>query len=397
VKPVFVLAATVLTVVSSLAFVVEILPLTADTWVASLCSLIPCPTAEPVEAESQEARIARLTESVRREPGSPYAWCDLGEALAETGGNEKAAHCMQRARDLGGAIPSVLIRVAEFHLDRREDEAALGAMSEVLQLVDSYDDVVFGYYAGIDTPIPLILTSGLPADARARQAFFAHALGWAYPEDARLIWGSLADDSITTDRLASAYIDYLINDGLCDEASEVWAMHLGERQGSYLETNWLFNSGFEQPPTGAAFDWRVRTIDGVETERITDQRDGNSMLQLRFAGTHNVAYSHLSQTACLSPSQYRFRAWVQTAEITTDQAPYFQIHDRDSRGIVDVNTAQLRDLGDWTSIEAKFTVTLEATPVVIEIRRDPSLKLDNKIRGTLWIDEVTLERDDSSR
>jgi hypothetical protein len=304
---------------------------------------------------------------------------------------------MQRARDLGGAIPSVLIRVAEFHLDRREDEAALRAMSEVLQLVESYDDVVFGYYADINIPIAVILTSGLPADARPRQAFFEHALGWARPEDAGLIWESLAADSLTTDHLASAYIDYLIDDGRCDQAREIWAKHLGERRGPYLESNWLFNAGFEQTLTGAAFDWRVRNIGGVGAERIIDERDGNSMLQLTFAGTHNVAYSHLSQTACLSPGQYRFRAWVQTAEITTDQAPYFQIHDRDSRGIVDVNTPQLRNLGDWTALEAKFAVALEATPVVIEIRRDPSLKFDNKISGTLWIDDMTLERVTPSR
>jgi hypothetical protein len=199
---------------------------------------------------------------------------------------------MQRARDLGGAIPSVLIRVAEFHLDRREDEAALRAMSEVLQLVESYDNVVFGYYADINIPIAVILTSGLPADARPRQAFFEHALGWARPEDAGLIWESLAADSLTTDHLASAYIDYLIDDGRCDQAREIWAKHLGERRGPYLESNWLFNAGFEQTLTGAAFDWRVRNIGGVGAERIIDERDGNSMLQLTFAGTHNVAYSH---------------------------------------------------------------------------------------------------------
>jgi hypothetical protein len=392
VKLALVLAATLLAVVSSLAFVVEIFPLTAETGFASLCSLLPCPTTEPVDAESQEARIARLTEALRREPASPYAWCDLGEALHEAGDQQKAAHCMQRALDLGGGIPSVLMRVAEFHLDRREHENALRAMSQVLRLAGSFDDAVFGYYADIGIPIPMILKLGLPADARPRQAFFEHALGWAYPEGASLIWESLAADSLTTDRLAGACIDYLIVEGLCDQAREIWAAHLGERRGAYLESNWLFNGGFERTFTGAAFDWRIREVDGVEARSVTDGRDGNFMLRIAFAGTHNVNYSHLSQTACLSPGEYAFHARVQTAEITTDQAPYVHIHDRDSRGVVEVNTPHLRDLAEWTAIEAQFTVDLEATPVIVEVRRDPSLKFDNKISGTIWIDDATLER-----
>ena len=362
-----------------------------------LCQLLPCPTAEPIEPENPDAKIARLTEAVQREPGSPYPWCDLGEALEEAGDSEKSAYCMRQAADLGSTIASVLMRVAEFHFRHDDEAAALHATSQVLHLVESFDDSVFDYYADSKMPVSSILAMGLPPDARPRQAFFEHSLGWADPDEANLIWESLVKDSLTTDPLASGYIDYLIDKGMCDHASEVWTRYLGVKKGTYRQSNWLFNGDFERRPTGAAFDWRATSIEGARAEWTTEVHSGKSALRLAFDATTNVNFKNVSQIACLEPGRYVFRAWVRTAEITTDQAPYFRIHDLGREGSIDVRTAQLRGLGDWTPVETTFTALSAAHPVVIEICRDSSLKLDNKIGGTVWIDDVVLEKRSASR
>jgi hypothetical protein len=387
----FVLAATLLAIVSSLALVIEILPVVSDGPFAILCRFIPCPTTEPIEPETPEAKITRLTEAVRRQPGSPYPWCDLGEALEEVGDTDKSIYCMRRAAELGDTTASVLMRVAEFHFRRDDEVAALRATSQILHLVESYDDIVFDYYADSRMPVSSILEVGLPKDARPRQAFFEHSLNWADPEEEILIWESLVADSLTSDALASGYIDYLINRGMCEQASQVWVNYLGERRGAYRQSNWLFNGDFEQRPTGAAFDWRTSPVEGSRAEWTTEARSGKSALRLVFDATANVNYRNISQIACLAPGRYVFRAWVRTAGITTDQAPYFRIHDLGRDGKTNVNTAQFQEIADWTSVEATFVVIGAPHPVVIEICRDSSLKLDNKIAGTVWIDDLELK------
>jgi hypothetical protein len=43
-------------------------------------------------------------------------------------------------------------------------------------------------------------------------------------------------------------------------------------------------------------------------------------------------------------------------------------------------------------LELTFTAGQGTQLIEVQLSREPSLKFDNKIRGTLWLDGVTLER-----
>jgi hypothetical protein len=45
----------------------------------------------------------------------------------------------------------------------------------------------------------------------------------------------------------------------------------------------------------------------------------------------------------------------------------------------------------WTKVEKDFDVTGDAAIVRVEILREPSLKFDNKIVGTAWIDSIKID------
>lgn len=44
----------------------------------------------------------------------------------------------------------------------------------------------------------------------------------------------------------------------------------------------------------------------------------------------------------------------------------------------------------WREIEMEFETPSECTAVSINVRRERSYKLDNKIGGTAWIDGISL-------
>jgi cytochrome c-type biogenesis protein CcmH/NrfG len=71
--------------------------------------------------EGPEGAVEAFTMALRRDPASPYRWCELGETLLEAGRVGPARYCLRRAVELGGGTPSVLMRAANLHfrLDRR--------------------------------------------------------------------------------------------------------------------------------------------------------------------------------------------------------------------------------------------------------------------------------------
>jgi len=157
----------------------------------------------------------------------------------------------------------------------------------------------------------------------------------------------------------------------------------------------LFNAGFERAPAGQTFDWRISRAEGAQAERdAAVAHSGGWSLRVRFEGRDNVAYQHVAQRAVVRPGPWRFEAQVRAEQITTDQGIGFRIVDAEEPGRLDVKTARLSGTRDWTSIEKRFTVPERTRLVEVQVVREPSLKFDNKISGTAWVDDVRLTRGD---
>lgn len=103
-----------------------------------------------------------------------------------------------------------------------------------------------------------------------------------------------------------------------------------------------------------------------------------------------MAYNHVSQREVVKPGTYRFEAEMRASEITTDQGVGFRIVDAEDGRRLDVRTERLRGTTDWRRVELRFRTPERTKLVEIQVVREPSLKFDNKISGTVWIDEVVL-------
>jgi len=146
----------------------------------------------------------------------------------------------------------------------------------------------------------------------------------------------------------------------------------------------LANTRFENAPNDSPFDWKLQSSPSASVER------GNG-LEVRFAGTENVAFSGVRQFTCVPPGKYRLSTEIESDSLTTDQRPFFHIFDPvDQRGI-DVATKPIPGTAPRSWISFDFTVPKGTQTLAIELERRPSEFFDNRIAGRLHLYQVCLE------
>jgi len=350
-------------------------------------------TAEYISPEGDRpGTLSGAQDDLRRSPADPYRWCELAEALSGAGQEEQAAFCMRRAVELGSMTPPVRMRAANFHFSRGEPARVMEEGRDVLAMVSDFDGILFSSYRRLGIPAEEVLKAGLPDEARPLGAYLRYVLRHEEPATAALVWRELDERGVLDDTLARDYVQYLLKRKLNREASAAWIAYLGERRGDYGITNRVFNGAFEREFTGAPLDWRATQADGAAAAREAGSgRDGSGALRLEFDGTKNVVYRHLSQLSYLPHGSYRLRAMAKSELLTTDQGPYLQVTGSSPAGRLNAKTGQVRGSNGWLPLEVKFSVPQGGMLVTLAIRRDESWRIDNKIRGTLWVDEITVE------
>ncbi len=332
-----------------------------------------------------------FSDAVRRDPASPYRWCDLGEGLLAAGERERAGQAMARAVELGPRIVPVLMRAANFYYRTGEERRVLPFGARILGLVEQYDGAVFGLYDRMDVGMEAVLREGLGGEARAGRAYLRHLMGRGDRAGAQAVWEWVEGRRAVDDSTADEYVRWLAGAGKYGEAAEAWARHAGDREPGYPGENCIYNGNFEREPAGTVFDWRIRVVKGAEAVREEGgAKSGRWCLRVRFAGTENVAYGHVGQKAAVRPGTYRFEAWMRTEDVRTDQGVGLRIIDAESEGRLDIRTERFLGTTGWARVERTFEAPAETRVVEVRVVREPSWKFDNKIAGSVWVDDISL-------
>jgi hypothetical protein len=154
----------------------------------------------------------------------------------------------------------------------------------------------------------------------------------------------------------------------------------------------MTNGSFESDILNGGLDWRVVPVDGVTASIDLQQpTDGKRSARIEFDGTRNVDYGQLLQYVLVSPNtRYHFSVYMRTAAITTDSGPRFQICDAYDPNKMDVVTGNLLGTSGWTKQELEFKTPADTRLLTIRLVRPASEKFDNRIHGTVWIDNARL-------
>ena len=338
--------------------------------------------------------ISDLEEAARANSHSEDIWMALAEARENAGDFRRAREAFENAHWTDPISPAVAWRYSNFLL-RRDD--LKGALTRFRQALEQ------------DTG----LSSNVVAECRAAGISPSQVFGQALPPEVDLYFAAIGyyisqrDFSSAIEgwnhvlRLAQAFplrralplIDNLIFQGQADDAARVWNQAL-------TATNWprdsnpggslVFNGGFEHDLAGGGFEWEISNLPGVTFGLDPSQfRSGKRSLRVSFDGSANLDLSNPQQFVYVEPNRlYHFFAWVRTEEISTDRGVGFEIGDRDTG--VRVLTPLLTATHSWTNVTASICSGPRTRLLLIGLRRIPSRKFDNKLRGTAWVDDVSL-------
>jgi tetratricopeptide (TPR) repeat protein len=374
---------------------------------ARLCAALLCDAdqAEDLARRAADAAVPGAPPEIRlrqlavlNDPSSPYRWCDLGQAWLSEKAIDKARQCFRRAEQLGPRNPAVLMQLANFHFQLNELDGALARTARVLNLVGEYNNTIFSSYARFNVPLETVLAHGIPPKKESAQAYLHFLFAAGEIEDTRRAWQWAAGRSLIDDALAAEFVNRLWSQKQFREAVDYWANYLAPRRTGYLHPNMLYNGDFETEPGRCALDWQIEPVDDVQIARDPEVRyDGGFAMRLTFRGQANLDFHQFRQTTAPPPGAYRFQARVKSEGLTTDQGVRLRIYDPESPGRLDISTDALLGSTDWRLLEKTIEVSPATRIVVVEVARQPSLKFDNKIAGTLWLDAVSLVRRDRGR
>jgi tetratricopeptide (TPR) repeat protein len=244
--------------------------------------------------------------------------------------------------------------------------------------------------------IHLLLDQVLPNTADA----YSQALSFLSDEQestaALEVWRRLiAKDPHTDWKWAYKLTDMLVAQEKFEEAGTVWRQAVALNAGSdsaYTGNSLVYDGGFEKDISGGGFGWRQTGTKGADFDFDTDEKhSGSRSARLIFDGSMNLSYEGLFQYVLVSPAtRYRFQGFIRTDQISTESGMRFEILDPKDQQHLDMITSNKTGTVPWTLEQVDFTTGPQTHMVIIRLARRPSERLDNKLRGTVWIDDITL-------
>ena len=360
--------------------------------------------------------IEAYRQALRLNPRVGQAWLDLADCYERMGEPDRAEKALQNALRVWTYSPQTRWQAGNFYLMRGN----LDKMYECFKMACQYDpgklSIAIQMAWKVDPDHKAIFGKLVPDQLPHRLAYLDFLVSKDELDLARTAWeGSLASPVpaafVFTVSLVFPYLDRLLGQNRIEDALRVWQEAL-RKSGSGLtdnrietagalaqpgtDDNLVWNGSFENEILRGGWDWRFPDSQEFEFHTVLeDPMDGFRSLKLTFAGT-NINFSQFSQMVpTLFPGAYQLDFYVKTTNLTTDQRPFILI-----QGFPDPQTARARsemfpEYSPWRKYSIPFTVKTGGA-VQLLLRREPSQKIDNQMKGILWLDKFIVRRLDAS-
>ena len=344
-------------------------------------------------------------------PRLSQAWIDLADCYERTGRYQEAEAALDNAFATHTYSPITRWQAGNFFLRRGN----LPRMYECFKMACEYDQEKLGIamqlawrvdkdHAGI---LRKLIPDKLPADLHYMDFLVSHdELDLAMAAWRRALKDDVPPEYEFRASFTFALIDRLLAGNRVAEAGRLWGEALG-KGGIELSDgrapgggapdrtagppNLVWNGSFESEILRGGFDWRFPDMQAVQFQiDLNNRMGGLKCLKVTFEGT-NITFAHLSQIVPIpKPGDYVLEFYIRTEGLSTDQRPYFLI-----QGYPDFSGASLRtepfpESTGWRKISAQFEAGDRCKAVQLTLRRDISAKFDNQIKGTLWLDGVSI-------
>jgi len=327
---------------------------------------------------------------------SSEVWMDLADTYATGGDASRAKEAYERAEGNFPMSAEVAWRYGNFLLYQEEFAEAYPKIRKAISLDPSLTQSALTECWQSNPNVASIVNSLLPDQSEYYVSAIGFFLSQKLVDPAVAIWNKQRERGLSIEMAETVpLVDALITEDRVGEAQQIW-------QNGLWAANWprepetngslVVNGGFEQEIANGGFDWREVPLDGANFDFDSAfVHSGSRSLRIEFDGTENVDFRHVFEYVPVAhDTRYHFSAFVRTEDISTDHGIGFEILDVEQPGRVQVASSDLTGTNPWTLLETDFVTGPDTHAVKITLRREPSWKFDNKLSGTVWIDDVAL-------
>lgn len=340
--------------------------------------------------------ISYYQRAIQLNPRSPYYKLDLAGALETAGNNSEADSDFRAAQSAYPISAEVSWKYGNFLLRQNRLPEAYAEIHRAVTVDPKLIPLAVSRVWHSDPDIHLLLDQVLPDTPEAYTQALAFLTDAQNPAASLEVWRRLiARDPHADWKWVFMLTDMLVAQGKFEEAGTAWRQAVASDAGpppGYTGNSLVYDGGFEKDISGGGFGWRQVDAKGADFDIDTEvKHSGSRSAQLTFDGTENLDYRGLFQEVLVSPStRYRFQGFIHTDQISTESGMRFEIVDPKDPAHMDILTPNETGSLPWTLEQVDFATGPQTHLIQIRLVRKPSQRLDNQLRGTAWIDDVSL-------
>jgi len=330
-------------------------------------------------------------------PASADARLDLATAYEAEGNFPAARDAFLNARKAYPLSAEGAWRYGNFLLRQGELESAFREMRRAVETDPRHGAEAFSRSLRAEPDIDKILAQVLPPLSGVYLDVIRDQVNEGNADNALKVWDrltSLHPHSSLPDLFS--LVDLLRAKQRVSDAVRVWQRasefaglsNLGDPVDSVL-----WDGGFESGIAGGGFAWSIpQDSPDVQVRRDTrEKHSGNYSLRLTFAGRSNVNFMGVCHYTPVQPlTSYQLSAWVRPQGLSSDQGVRLHVQGISASGVSKAITAEIHGTAPWTQIETAWSSGKDDKQAMVCLVRFPSDQPDNKIQGTVWVDDVAL-------
>jgi tetratricopeptide (TPR) repeat protein len=349
-----------------------------------------------LSADNEREVVHYLQKATQLNPRSADLWMELADAYESSGDYVRAQDAYEKAQASYPISANVAWRYGNFLLYEQQFPRAYEHIRGAISVDPSLTEKALAECWQADPHVEPILDELLPRKSEHYLRAIDFFLTQKLPDAALSVWNRQRELGLPA-RLEETLplVDGLIQQNRVPEARQTWNQVLqatrwspDQKKGGSL----VWNGGFEHELANGGFDWRQVPVRGArfDIDRLT-AHSGSRSLRIQFDGTTNLDFAHLFHYVSVETgTRYRFSAYLRTEEVSTDRGICFEVFDPWHPTQVQIVTPDVRGTKPWTAVQAEIVTGADTHLLEIVLRRMPSWKFDNKLSGTVWIDDVNL-------
>jgi len=340
--------------------------------------------------------ITDYQRALQDDPLSARYWMDLASAYEAAGEHTRAQDAFAHAKSVYPISAQVAFQYGNFLLRQQDYIGAYRELQQAVRTDPTLLPLAISRTWRSTEDVGQLLDGLLPADTEAYLQALDFLASNNRTEAALTVWERLIKlgKPFPLSR-TFLFLDELIREDRSEDALHVWREAFASAGLPYQELSnhsLIWNGDFQKECANGGLDWRWNPLPGVSIDIDSQPApNGSRALRLDFGGGSNLSLDEPFQYVPVDPNRsYRFHAYIQTEQITTESGMRFSITDPNHTGTADLLTDDFTGSRSWTAVEGDLTTSTETHFLLVRLLRNPSRLFENKLSGTAWIADVSL-------